>query len=161
MNTVIVPFLALVVLGIRQDAAKDMDFWVGTWTADSSQPSDPETKGAWQKGVVTNLVTRELGGKVIHENFSGPGLKGASWSVFDTASNTWRQTWVDDSGAYLLFEGGKVGKEVVLNMTNSKKGHARMRFANIKSDSFDWFWEGSKDGKAWTLNWHLKYKRKD
>lgn len=137
-----------------------MDFWIGQWVMDSSQPSDPETKGAWQKDACTNNVTREFDGKVIHESFVGPGLKGGSWSVYDPTAKLWKQTWVDDSGSYLLFQGGKSGDEVVLNQTNTKGAHARMRFANIQSDGFDWFWEGSKDGKTWNLKWHLKYHRK-
>lgn len=33
-------------------------------------------------------------------------------------------------------------------------------FANITKNGFDWFWEGSQDGKSWKLNWHLRYHRK-
>lgn len=141
------------------DAAHDLDFWVGNWVMDSSQPEDKATKGAWQSGACTNNVTHEYGGKVIQESFRTEGFTGGSWSMYDSAAKTWKQTWVDDSGAYLLFEGGKVGKEFVLNQTNSKQGKARMRFANFSESGFDWFWEKSKDGKEWILSWHLKYRR--
>lgn len=142
------------------DEGHDLDFWVGNWVMDSSQPTDPKTKGAWQAKACTNVVSKVYGSKVIQESFKTEGFTGGSWSSYDPASKKWRQTWVDDSGAYLLFEGGMVGTEFVLNQTNMAKGHARMRFANIKRGSFDWFWEGSKDGKTWNLNWHLRYKRK-
>jgi len=137
----------------------DLDFWTGTWEMDSSQPTDPATKGAWQAKACTNTVTKEYGGKVVHEDFKTQGFNGGSWSNYDPKSKKWRQTWVDDSGAYLLFEGGMKGKEFVLVQTNAVKGRARMRFANIAQDGFDWYWEKSSDGKAWTLEWHLKYHR--
>lgn len=142
------------------DSARSLDFWVGTWVMDSSQTDDPNTKGTWQKKVCTNKITREFGSKVIVEHFEGLGLKGGSWSSFNETKKTWQQTWVDDSGAYLLFEGGMDGNEFVLTQTNSPKGRARMRFANITAKSFDWYWESSPDGNAWKLNWHLKYQRK-
>ena len=125
---------------------------------DSSQPSDPKTKGEWQPKACTNHVTKVYG-QVVQEEFRSPGFTGGSWSSYDAVGKKWQQTWVDDSGAYLLFEGGMKGKEFVLTQTNLAKGHARMRFSNIAKDGFDWLWEKSKDAKTWTLAWHLRYKR--
>ena len=138
----------------------DLDFWVGDWVMDSRQPQDKPSKGEWQKNAATNHVTRVYGSKVIQESFKTTGFTGGSWSSFDPTTKTWHQTWVDDSGAYLLFTGGMKGDEFVLDQTNSKKGQARMRFANITKSGFDWYWESSTDGSQWTLNWHLKYHRK-
>lgn len=154
------PFLLVTSVLATADPSHDLDFWVGEWVMDSSQPSDPATKGAWQEKACTNSVTRVYGDKVIQESFKTDGFTGGSWSHFDPKTKIWHQTWVDDSGAYLLFQGGKKGSEFVLTQTNSVKGKNRMRFANITSDGFDWFWENSKDGKSWTLSWHLRYHRK-
>ncbi len=151
---------AITAQGIPSVPGHELDFWVGEWVMDSSQPQDPKTKGAWQKDVCTNSVSKMFGGKVIREDFKMPGFTGGSWSTYDASSKRWKQTWVDDTGAYLLFEGGMEGKEFVLLQKNMKKGHARMRFENISSSGFDWLWEGSTDGKNWTLNWHLRYRRK-
>lgn len=139
--------------------ATDLDFWVGDWVMDSSQPTDPATKGAWQEKACTNHVAKVYGGKVVQESFKTEGFTGGSWSTYDSASKKWRQTWVDDTGAYLLFEGGMKGNEFVLTQTNAKPGHARMRFTKITKDSFEWLWEKSKDGKTWQLAWHLRYRR--
>ncbi|MBX7135442.1 MAG: DUF1579 domain-containing protein [Fimbriimonadaceae bacterium] len=155
---VFVPLFVFVSVG-QASGAGAMDFWVGNWTMDSSQPKDPKTKGAWQENLCTNRITRVYGGKVIQEAFKMPGFTGGSWTSFDPTKKIWRQTWVDDAGSYLLFEGGPSGSEVVLTQTNAAKGHARMRFANITKDSFDWLWESSSDGKKWSLNWHLRYRR--
>ncbi|MBS1724719.1 MAG: DUF1579 family protein [Armatimonadetes bacterium] len=162
---VLLTALSFIVAGIGAervaplDPSHDLDFWVGEWTMDSSQPTDPKTKGAWQEKTCKNSVKSVYGDKVIQESFRGEGLVGGSWSSYDPVGKKWRQTWVDDSGSYLLFEGGMSGAEFVLTQTNTTKGKARMRFANITKDSFDWFWEHSKDGKAWNLQWHLRYHR--
>lgn len=148
-----------VVAAAQADSAHALDFWVGNWTMDSSQPNDPKSKGAWQAKLCTNRITKVYGGKVIQESFAMPGFTGGSWSSYDPAKKVWRQTWVDDAGSYLLFEGGMTGSEFVLTQTNAGKAHARMRFQNITKDSFDWLWEKSKDGNDWTLDWHLKYRR--
>jgi hypothetical protein len=160
MNFVIASLIANIITGPpAPDPARDLDFWVGSWTMDSSQPSDPKTKGAWQKKYCTNRVTKVYGGKVVQESFRSPGFTGGSWSSYDAVGKKWRQTWVDDSGAYLLFEGGMIGDEFVLNQTNTAKGHARMRFVKITKSGFDWLWEHSKNGEEWILDWHLRYHR--
>jgi len=36
-----------------------------------------------------------------------------------------------------------------------------MIFSNIQKDSFLWDWESSSDeGKTWTTNWKINYKRR-
>lgn len=81
-----------------QSNENSMNFWVGKWHA------------YWADSLRgTNDITKTLGEKVVEENFiSKDGtFSGRSWSVFDSASNSWRQTWVDNTGAYLTFTGGR------------------------------------------------------
>lgn len=143
------------------EPAADLDFWVGDWTMDLRQPDSKGVMGEWQKDACTNKIVREYDNKIIRENCAGSGLNGGSWSVYSPTKKIWQQTWVDDQGSYMLFEGGKVGSEFVLKQTNLPKGkHARMRFCNLKADGFDWLWESSADGKKWKLMLELKYHRK-
>lgn len=146
---------------------KRFDFWLGKWNA------------TWKNadgsiGKATNEVSRILKGKVIKENFiitqdpKNKGVHGLSFSVYNAATKTWKQTWVDNQGAYLdftgRFEGNKRIFERSFEGTRGKyKGKTitqRMVFYNIKTDSFDWDWESSLDGgKTWKLNWRIKYTR--
>lgn len=80
-----------------------------------------KTKGAWQKDACTNSVTKIYGSKVIREDFKTAGFTGGSWSSYDQASKKWRQTWVDDTGAY-LFEGGMVAGELRPDPNKRGKG---------------------------------------
>lgn len=115
----------------------------------------------WAESKSKNSIRKSYGGKVIEENFATEGFSGHSVSVFDATKKIWKQTWVDDSGAYLLFEGGMVGKEFILKQTNTQPGVAmRMVFKEITESSFDWSWEASKDGeKTWKPMWVVAYKR--
>lgn len=149
---------AAIMLG--DEPSKDLDFWIGSWTMDSKQPGNKSTKGEWQPRACTNSVSKHLDGKVVQEKFKTKGFEGQSWSVYDSKAKLWKQTWVDDTGAYLLFEGGMNGSEFVLYQVNSQRGKDRMRFANITRAGFDWFWEHSDNGDDWQLNWHLRYHRK-
>ena len=44
---------------------------------------------------------------------------------------------------------------------NGKNQVNRMRYHDIKKDSFEWDWETSTDNAAtWTTSWHIRYERK-
>lgn len=132
------------------------DFWVGNWNA------------WWNDSLRgTNSITKTLKNTVVEENFSfnDGSFLGKSWTLYDATTNSWKQTWVDDTGAYLLFTGGKEDDKVILNMTeprtkNGNKVYMRMVFFNISHESFDWDWQSSEDKINWKSTWAIHYKRK-
>lgn len=133
----------------------DFDFWLGEWDL------------YWNDSLKgSNVITKEHNGNVIHENFVDftTGFKGESWSVCDKNLKKWRQTWVDNNGAYIDLKGGitKVGMVLFSEKFDGKKTiHYRMRFLNITKDSLDWEWSESGDEmKSWTVKWAIQYKRK-
>jgi hypothetical protein len=134
------------------------DFWVGDWKC-SGESYSPD--GKTEHTECTNHITKELGGRVVEENFHTEGFNGKSVSVYDVNAKIWRQTWVDDGGAYLSFTGGwKDGKMTLATQPGPKGRISHMVFTNIQPDSFDWNWESSTDGgKTWKLKWHLRYTR--
>ena len=139
-----------------QNTERTFDFWIGNWNA------------YWQdslKGI--NEISMKLKDRVVEENFSSIDgtFNGRSWSVFDSVSNSWRQTWVDDAGAYLTFTGGSVDDEVILNMNDArvkdgKSVFMRMVFSDIKPNSFEWQWQRSEDKTNWNSIWTILYKRR-
>ncbi len=134
----------------------EFDFWLGEWNL------------SWaDTGKGTNIITRKLDGCVVEENFSDSvsAFYGRSWSVYNTYKKVWQQTWVDNTGAYLLLEGGMKDGKMRLQMerTNKKgvKTISAMEFRNIKKDSFDWEWMKSTDeGVTWSSLWLIHYTRK-
>ena len=141
--------------------SSQFDFWIGEWEC-----TWVDAKGGKHKG--TNSIRKILDSCVIEENFDGnPGtqLVGKSHSVYSTQQEKWFQTWVDNSGGYLDFEGDMIDNKMILSRTvNLEDGASfiqRMVWYNITENKFDWNWERSDDnGETWTTNWKLHYRRK-
>jgi hypothetical protein len=139
------------------------NFWVGDWEASWNENGTVKLLGE-------NHLSKEFNGWVIREKFkvndgTSKGFEGGSWTVYDKQKQKWFQTWVDNQGAYMAFEGKLEGdKRIFERSTIDKKGKPiiqRMVFKDISADSFTWDWESSADnGKTWTLNWQILYKRK-
>ncbi len=144
------------IAGPRQVADKQLDFWIGEWVITDSTPNAKNPPG-------TNSIRRLYGGKVIHENFKMGTFEGQSWSVFNPRTKQWQQTWVDNSGGYIVMNSTTVDGNLAIQTLTRKAApdsSNRMVFKNVKSDSFTWIWEATADGgKSWTLAWRLEYKR--
>ncbi|HKF03959.1 MAG TPA: DUF1579 family protein [Candidatus Sulfotelmatobacter sp.] len=139
---------------------KQFDFWVGEWNL-----TWPDAKPG-QLAHGTNSIKRILDGCVVQESFSGGEamhLRGTSVSTFDLRSNHWKQTWVDNEGGYLDFDGDFSNGQMILQreaVRNGEKILQRMVWKNISADELDWSWESSADGgKSWQVNWPIHYKR--
>jgi len=141
---------------------KQFDFWVGEW--DLTWPRN--IAGEMAQG--SNSVKRTLDGCVVQENFSALDsmpLRGMSVSTFDARSGKWKQTWVDNQGAYLDFVGQFKDGQMTLQRKAMKpdgsRVQQRMIYKNISPNEFDWSWERSLDnGKTWQVLWPIHYKRK-
>lgn len=140
----------------NQPEAGQFDFWVGDWEL------------TWNDTVKgTNIITKDLNGCVIHEQFNSPtdGFIGQSWSVYNPKKNKWEQTWVDNSGAYIIFEGefGNGQMELSTEIINPKgeKELYKMVFFNISPNKFDWEWKRSTDnGITFEVQWKIHYQRR-
>jgi len=80
--------------------AKTARILAGQW--DLTWPGEKE--GDLDHGI--NSVLRVLDGCAIEQNFSGGvgmHLRGRTLLIFDTASDKWKQTWLDNDGGYLNF----------------------------------------------------------
>jgi hypothetical protein len=162
--------LTVVVLCAAQSGAnpcaaaeqKQLDFWVGDW--DLTWPG--QEAGKTDHG--TNRVQRVLDSCVVEENFSGEAamhLRGRSVSLYDVRARKWKQTWVDNEGAYLDFVGEFKDGQMILSRQGVRPDGTpmkqRMVFKNISANEFDWSWEASNDGgKTWKVQWPIHYKRR-
>lgn len=139
---------------------QQFQFWVGEWDVRWEQDG--------QKASGTNRIRTILGGCVLHEDFQGGGsepLNGWSVSTYDRLARKWKQTWVDNSGAYLDFTGEFRDGKMILGReatgADGKNFLQRMVWYNITGKAFDWNWERSTDGgKTWTLVWKIAYTRR-
>ncbi|MBK6444074.1 MAG: hypothetical protein IPF81_01820 [Bacteroidetes bacterium] len=133
-----------------------MDFWIGDWNA------------SWQDSIQgSNHIAKVLGDHVVEENFklNDGSFIGKSWSLLDSVSGEWKQTWVDNSSTYLVFKGRKEADTVIFEeiesvTKNGQKHYRRMIFYSIKNESFEWDWQSSTDRISWKSVWHILYTRK-
>ena len=142
--------------------SRQFDFWVGDW--DATWPAG----GGSPAGKATNHVVRLMDGCVTQENFDGRGsngLVGMSVSTYVARFGKWKQTWVDNQGAYMDFVGEfKDGQMLLAREVVTPKGQKlgqRMIWKNITPDAFDWSYEQSTDeGKTWQVVWPIHYTRR-
>lgn len=144
--------------GCDSPRSHELDFWVGDWDLEWT------AQGKTLHGH--NRISKILDGCAVLEEFDGaPGnaLKGRSMSALDATTGEWRQTWVDNSGAYLEFHGGLAEGRMVLSREftrGGKKVMQRMVYDEIRPDGLRWQWQRSLDeGKAWTTMWDVRYRR--
>jgi hypothetical protein len=136
---------------------RQFDFWVGEW--DLTWPDS---------GRGTNTITHLLDSCTIQERFTTLGdnpFRGRSLSTYDAWRHKWRQTWVDNRGYYLDFEGEFVdGQMILMRRAIEHDGTEflqRMVWFNITEDSLDWHWERSDNGgQTWQTLWEIHYVRR-
>ena len=94
--------------------SRDFDFWVGEWEV---------TNQATGALAGYNLVSLEVGGRVLVERYSTPGgFAGMSLNAYDAGSDRWHQCWMDSEGTVLDLYGGLVDGCMVLTGTSAPHG---------------------------------------
>lgn len=86
-------------------------------------------------------------------------------SSYSPLLKKWQQTWVDNQGGYLDFQGGLEDGTMILSRrargADGKEFLQRMVWRDIRSDSLVWGWERSDDGgKSWRTVWKIDYRRR-
>lgn len=86
---------------------------------------------------------------------------GTTVRFYDPKIDAWQSTWITTEGnAVVKFIGRKVGDEIVLEGTSADGDLLKWTFTDIKSDSFTWLGEESKDGgKTWKLAERMMIQR--
>ena len=140
-------------------AAHQLDFWVGEW--------DLTYANEGQRAHSRNTISKILDGCAILEQFEGaPGipLAGRSVSMFDRRAIRWKQVWVDNTGAWLDFDGALEDGRMVFARQAERDGKRfaqRMVFDDVTRDSLTWRWQRSDDGgRTWKTLWEIAYRRR-
>ena len=145
------------VLPCTENGYNQFDFWVGTWIV--TLPNG-RTAG-------TNRITKEMGGCVLHERWSGAGgVIGESFSTYVPASRSWHQTWVDNSGTLILLDGEAVGDTIRLRSADSDPTGVETRQEvqwyplDARRDTVRQLWRISRDGgNTWIVVFDGRYAR--
>jgi hypothetical protein len=141
------------------------DFWIGTWDVKVLTRKDPAQP--WIASAGTQRVESILGGCVISEHFAADGPQapwaGKSYSMWQPALGTWRQTWVDDQGSFLAFTGGVENGAMTLYgepfEKAGKRVEMRMVFRDVTPDAMTWEWQKKNDAGGWDAQMVIEYRR--
>jgi hypothetical protein len=137
-------------------AAHQFDFMLGSWRVH---------EGNGNGAQATVVVTSDLRGCLIEENFDGPGgYEGLSYNTFDVYTQKWHRTWVDTDGQRLVLSGGFENGSMVLTGTKLTAGGqtvtVRLTWTPDGLDRVVQRWEFSRDGgDAWSSAKELVYTR--
>lgn len=125
-----------------------LDFWIGDFDLVVRARKGPGSQ-EWGEAHGVSQIRSVLNGCSIEENFHADGPRapwaGRSFSTYVPSQRRWRQTWVDDSGSYLSFQGGAEGGDFVLygEPFDAAGQHVQMRmaFRDVTRDALRWSWE--------------------
>jgi hypothetical protein len=136
---------------------RQFDFWLGDW----------DVRDPGGKLVGRNRVTRVHGGCALEEQWSGHGgVTGSSLNAWDADRDRWHQTWVDNTGAVLLLDGGWTGERMVLSGQDAPAPGAsptlqRISWEPLPDGRVRQLWEASKDGgRTWATAFDGTYSRR-
>lgn len=142
---------------------RQFDFWIGQW----------DVYGKQGKKAGDSKISLILDSCVIFEEWTGTSVfngvtySGKSFNTYNSASNQWQQTWVDNAGTTTEFLKGKYddGKMIfeTYPFAYSKDTIAirKLTFFNLGADKVRQLGEISKDnGATWVTEYDLEYRRK-
>jgi len=130
---------------------RQFDFWVGEWDVVNRARSDAP--------AARSNITLEQNDCVIREEYStAGGYGGTSLTFYDTARGRWHQTWIDNQGQPVFFDGGFEGESLVVVSPDAK---FRMIFTPQEDGSVRQQFDGSKDGgESWDVLFDGIYTRR-
>jgi len=129
----------------EENQYREFDFWLGQWqvTAPSSkQPSH-------------NTITQINNGCGLLEEYITPsGYQGKSLNIFDSQTQQWHQTWIDNTGYLLRLSGGLIeGSMVMTGETKDKDGNPvlnKITWTPKQNGDVKQHWQTSKNqGEVW------------
>lgn len=127
---------------------RQFDFWLGQWDV-APVDAPPDARQA------LSIITAEPGGCAIFEDFRDLATRGVSINVFDPATSSWYQTFVDNNGGRLVLRGSLVGSDMILVAPDNG---ARITWFDLGGQVRQ-FGEDSPDvGVSWQPTFDLIYR---
>lgn len=130
---------------------RQFDFWVGEW--DVVNQARPDATPA------RSTITVEQKGCVIREEYRTPGgYSGTSLTFFDASAGAWHQTWIDNEGQPIFFDGDFDDGRLVVRSPDHRY---RMIFTRLEDGSVRQQFDSSDDGgETWNVVFDGVYTRR-
>ena len=148
------------------DEARVWDRFIGTWDCaytfflddGSARHSSGELEFGW---IMDGRAVQDIWITYLKEAGKERGI-GTTVRFFDSKSRMWRIVFVGPAyGALVTLQGGTERDRIVLRGVDDENSMLRWSFNDIRSDSFIWRGEKSRDGgKTWKLEEEHHMKRR-
>jgi hypothetical protein len=141
----------------------EFDFWVGEWEVYDLK-GNIAGKSKISK-ILDNCVVLEEW--ISSSAQQGLVFSGKSYNSFNISTNQWQQNWVDNTGGNTEYLTGYFENDAMHFMSrpflNGKKNCIRkLTFFKLKDGKVRQLGEISSDeGKSWTIEYDLEYRRKN
>ncbi len=154
-------FLAVVkaLTACAADEYRHFDFWLGEW--------DVTSAGNAQPTAASRISSKQDGCVVLEEYSVGTAFTGMSINFYDSAKETWHQTWMSNAGGSVYLEGAlnKDGAMVLsdqeLPISKVTGTINRVTWTPNNDGSVRQFWESSTDdGETWAVAFDGLYTKK-
>ena len=141
------------------DEYRQFDFWLGEW--------DVTSAGSAQPTAASRISSKQDGCVVLEEYSVGAAFTGMSINFYDSAKETWHQTWMSNAGGSVYLEGA-LNKDGAMVLTDkdlpiSKVSGTinRVTWTPNNDGSVRQFWESSTDdGETWSVAFDGLYTKK-
>lgn len=133
-------------------AAREFDFWLGSWDLVLGGGAGPATNNITSFGID--------GGIALLEDYRQGPYRGTSVSYYSPREGRWRQLWLDNMNGLLEFAGGVQGNRFVISGRVGTT-HTRLVYSNITDRSMDQSYDVSPDGVNWQVSFSARYTRNE
>ncbi len=141
---------------------RQFDFWVGEWEAFA--PNGNKSGDSKISIILDSCVILEEWTGTPNQGFI---YTGKSFNSYNAATKQWQQTWTDNTGNTTEFLRGKASDGKIVYYADKVTGPKeklfmrRLTFTKLSNDKVRQFGEKSDDeGKTWTVEYDLEYRRK-
>lgn len=138
-------------------AQSNFNFWIGDWDVYSIASGNC---------IGENHISKILDNNVIFENWNDVlGIKGKSFTLYDSISHQWKQTWVDNTGEITELT-GILGSDTMIFISQPKFNRENRLVINrmtiVKKSENELLQTGEvsfDNTRTWQTNYSFKYKR--
>jgi hypothetical protein len=142
---------------------QQFDFWLGDWDVTPNGQTRATGTPAGR-----NTITKEYGGCVVVERWSGGAMTGSSFNIYDRSRGEWVQTWVDSTGGLHHYRGRLQDGNMVFYgdvplppaATFAGRRTVRLTFFKLGPDKVRQLSESFMPDGTWTVNYDLIYVRR-
>ena len=111
-----------------------------------------------------DIITSELGGCAVFENYAGGGFVGRSMNTFDQSTGKWYQHWSDHTSLVLDLAGKPTVTGMLLegDRPSATGGtvHDRIEWTPTSSGGVHQFWQFSTDGAPYAVQFDGRYHKR-